>query len=181
MTETDWALYQKEDEQHYGPVPSPAQRHYLNSDTQESLLENAARLVSEIADISVEVPRRVFHTFQGLEHRLEKFWEKNGVQAVNDSKSTTPASLSYALSRYPDKGVVLITGGRVKTPSFMECLPSLRLRAKKIIVIGEARPMMQKEWAELNPEPAATLAEAVQKANQAAGKGDTILFSPACS
>jgi len=85
------------------------------------------------------------------------------------------------LERYPDQSVVLITGGRVKTPSFMECFPALKAKAKKIIVIGEARPMMLNEWAELNPESADSLAAACQTALASAKKGDTILFSPACS
>ena len=181
MKSDDWMLFQKEDEKKYGPITSSAKKLYLTSDSTESLLENAARQVSEIADISIEVPRRVFHSFEGLEHRLENFLEVKGVSAVNDSKSTTPASLMWALGRYPDHSVVLITGGRVKTPSFAECLPLLRLKAKKIIVIGEARDLMLKEWAELHPHAAATLEEACSLVKKSAEKGDTILFSPACS
>jgi len=181
MTPSDWALFQEEDEKNYGPIPSHAQKHYLHFDSNESLLESAARQVSEISDVSVEIPRRIFHSFQGLEHRLEKFLEKDGIQFVNDSKSTAPASLSYALSRYPDKSIVLITGGRVKTPSFMECFPTLKQKAKKIIVIGEARELMLREWKELNPVPAETLEQACQMSMKAAVSGDVILFSPACS
>lgn len=177
-----WALLQESDEKKYGfIVPERAHKRYLKQDSEESLLENAARQAAEIADISVEVTRRIFQDFEGLEHRLEKFSEKNGIAAVNDSKSTTPASLIWALGRYPDKSVVVITGGRVKTPSFLECLPALRQKAKKIIVIGEAREMMLREWHELNPVYAATLNEACKLSVSSAEKGDTILFSPACS
>ena len=181
MKSDDWMLFQKEDEKKYGPITSSAKKLYLTSDSSESFLENAARQVSEIADISIEVPRRVFHSFEGLEHRLEKFGESRGVSFVNDSKSTTPASLIWALSRYADHSVVLIAGGRVKTPSFVECLPLLRQKAKKIIVIGDARDLMLKEWSALQPTAAATLEEACSLAKKSAEKGDTILFSPACS
>ncbi len=181
MTGHDWMLIQKSDEEQYGPIRSAATKHYLNPVGQESLLENAARQVAEIADVSFAAVDHVFRNFEGLEHRLEKFAEKNGIQAVNDSKSTTPASLIWALGRYPDKSVVLITGGRVKTPSFKECLPALKAKAKKIVVIGEARPMMLKEWAELNPESAESLAAACKTAIASAQKGDIVLFSPACS
>lgn len=181
MTEHDWMLIQKSDEDQYGPFRFAATKHYLNPVGQESLLENAARQVAEIADVSFSVVDHVFRNFEGLEHRLEKFWEHDGVQAVNDSKSTTPASLIWALGRYPDQSVVLITGGRVKTPSFMECLPALKAKAKKIVVIGEAQPMMLQEWAELNPHSAESLAAACKTAWASAKKGDTVLFSPACS
>lgn len=181
LVEHDWILLQQSDEKQYGPIRSSATKHYLNPVGQESLLENAARQVAELADVSFSVVDHVFRNFEGLEHRLEKFWDRDGVQAVNDSKSTTPASLIWALGRYADKSVVLITGGRVKTPSFMECLPALKTKVKKIIVIGEARPLMLKEWAELAPFPADSLEAACKLALQTAQQGDTILFSPACS
>ncbi len=176
-----WILLQKTDEELYGPVQDRAHKRYLNPEGDESLLQHTARQVAEITDISFTIVDRVFKSFEGLEHRLEKFWDQNGVQAVNDSKSTTPASLIWALGRYPDKSVVLITGGRVKTPSFKECLPALRQKAKRVIVIGEARDLMTQEWSELSPIAATSLDDACSMAKKFATKGDTILFSPACS
>ncbi len=181
MKPSDWMLIQKSDEDKYGPVRSEAAKSYLNSGENENLLENAARQTSEIADVSSVIINQVFKNFEGLEHRLEKVTGPNGVQAVNDSKSTTPASLIWALGRYPDKSVVLIAGGRVKTPSFAECLPALSQKAKKVIVIGEARTLMLKEWQEIRPQAAESLEEACRFAQAAAQNGDTILFSPACS
>lgn len=176
-----WMLLPKSDEEKQGPLQTRAHKRYLVPEGDESLLQHTARQVAEIADVSFTVVDRVFQNFEGLEHRLEKFWEKDGVQAVNDSKSTTPASLIWALGRYADQSVVLITGGRVKTPSFKECLPALRAKAKKVIVIGEARDLMLKEWSELNPVAAISLENACAIAKQSATKGNTLLFSPACS
>ncbi len=181
MQSSDWMLVQKSDEEKYGPFNSAARKLYLKPEGTESLLENAARQTAEILKIHSDVSKQVLQSFEGLEHRLEKFWEQGGIQAVNDSKSTTPASLIWALERYPDKSVVLITGGRVKTPSFKECLPTLRQKEKKIIVIGEARDMMLKEWHELSPQAAESLESACHLARSFAQQGDTLLFSPACS
>ena len=49
------------------------------------------------------------------------------------------------------------------------------------MVIGEARELMLREWAELTPQPVESLEAACRSAWQSAQKGDTLLFSPACS
>lgn len=181
MQPSDQIFLQKVDEIKYEPILTSAQKHYLVSEGNESLLESTVYQVANAVGVAKGVVTQVLGSFEGLEHRLEKFWDQGGVQAVNDSKSTTPASLMWALNRYADKSVVLITGGRVKTPSFKECLPALRTKSKKIIVIGEARPLMLSEWSELRPEAVDSLEAACRVARHSAQKGDTILFSPACS
>jgi len=145
---------------------------------------NAAvvRLVCRHLECRDEETERVLRNFEGLEHRLEEVGRSNEIVYVNDSKSTTPASLSWALEKYHDKRVILIAGGRPKSSSFGGCRGLVERAVKKAILIGEARPLLLLEW-----RGACDLFEtnelrlAVAEAHRNAVRGDTILFSPGCS
>jgi len=125
---------------------------------------------------------QVIREFRGLEHRLEYVATIRGVRVINDSKSTTPESLLYALERCAGR-LVPIIGGRDKGCEFGALAePLLEERIRGVVLIGESRPRLR---ALLNGQTAvqecATLGEAVGEALRLAHPGDTVLFSPACA
>lgn len=125
---------------------------------------------------------QVIREFRGLEHRLESVATIRGVRVINDSKSTTPESLLYALERCAGR-LVPIVGGRDKGCEFGAlATPLMEERIRGVVLIGESRPRLR---ALLNGQTAvqecATLGEAVDEALRLARPGDTVLFSPACA
>jgi UDP-N-acetylmuramoylalanine--D-glutamate ligase len=57
--------------------------------------------------------------YSGLEHRIEFVREIDGIQYINDSKSTSPDATKVALEAFGDnKNIILIAGGSDKKVSF---------------------------------------------------------------
>lgn len=76
-------------------------------------------------------------SFNGVEHRLEPSGQINGVEFVNDSKSTNIDSTIKAINAYPNR-IFLILGGRDKNLDFCDLFAKMPVRVKKIALIGEA-------------------------------------------
>jgi UDP-N-acetylmuramoylalanine--D-glutamate ligase len=125
--------------------------------------------------------RHVLMTFPGLEHALEFVRERRGVRFVNDSKGTNVDATLKALESI-DQPIWLIAGGRDKGGDFSRLTQAVRRRVKRVILIGEAGPLLQQAWEDVATMiEAATLREAVDLAAQGASSGDVVLLSPACA
>lgn len=119
-----------------------------------------------------------------IEHRLEQFIDPgktDGVIYINDSKSTNPASLTYALERQKQK-VILIVGGKNKGNHFDALRPLVSHKVKHLIIFGECKELMREDLGPAAPyEIAADLADVLSRAKLAAQRGDVVLFSPGCA
>ncbi|MBU1995971.1 MAG: hypothetical protein KKF78_02310, partial [Candidatus Omnitrophica bacterium] len=73
----------------------------------------AVKAVAKILGIDMEVCNEVFEKFGGVEHRMEKVRDIDGVDYINDSKATTVESGRWALNIL-SKPVVMICGGKDK-------------------------------------------------------------------
>lgn len=114
-------------------------------------------------------------------HRCEFVREVNGVTWINDSKSTNLDALSHALAGQTG-GVVLIAGGKNKGFSFAPVAELVADKAHDVVLIGEMREAIAADWGRgVACHPCESLAEAVDKAQALARKGDTVLFSPGTS
>jgi UDP-N-acetylmuramoylalanine--D-glutamate ligase len=138
--------------------------------------------VGRILDVPDPLTSQVIRQFRGLEHRLEHVGTLRGVTIVNDSKSTTPESLLYALARCPGS-VVPIIGGRDKGLDFRPLTAALaEERVHGIVLIGESRRQLHGLLnGRANVRECATLEAALDAALELAPPGDTVLFSPACA
>jgi UDP-N-acetylmuramoylalanine--D-glutamate ligase len=128
--------------------------------------------------------RETVRRFQPVEHRLEKVAEINGVRFFNDSKATSVDATMKALEAFADDGlkVVLILGGRGKQAPYSPLLPLVRERVRRMILIGEDAPVIEKELNGAAPfEHAADMHDAVTRAFSAAEPGDVVLLAPACA
>jgi len=140
----------------------------------------AAIEVARVMDIDFEVCQKVFESFRGVEHRLEWVRQLNGVDYINDSKSTTAEAGRWALES-ASKSIVMICGGRDKNIDFTILRDLVSQKVKKMVVIGEAREKIKKAFHDVvSLEEAKDLEQAVIRAREHAVAGDVVIFSPMC-
>lgn len=183
MKDSDVMICRKTDEEDFfQDFRTQAKRVYFDKRAASDPNEAALLCAAEALGCSSETARKTFANFQGIEHRLEKFAERNGVIFINDSKATTPASLLWALGKYPDHRVVLIAGGHAKSEDFGDLVPMIRRKVKRAILIGEARAMIQKAWeGATSVLEAPSFDEACARAVEGTESGDVVLLSTACA
>ncbi len=120
-------------------------------------------------------------TFKADPHRLEYITTINDVMFYDDSKATNIAALARALESF-NKPVSLIMGGRDKGGDYLTLRGAVGKHVKKVVVIGEAKEKIISALGNtVNVEQASTIEAAVSAAYKAAGPGDAVLLSPACS
>ncbi len=123
------------------------------------------------------------HSFKGLPHRLSILGERNGVQYVDDSISTTPESALAALRSFPEKPCTQLLGGydrdldwrifaEASCNSNLNCVITLPGNADRIAAaLRRANPDL--------PVIAATdMEDAVTKAAASTPPGGVIILSP---
>ena len=128
--------------------------------------------------------RETVRRFRPVEHRLEEVAEVNGVRFFNDSKATSVDATMKALEAFAaERGkVVLILGGRGKQAPYSPLAPLIKQLARKLILIGEDAPAIERELGAVVPfETAADMHDAVERAFAAAQPGDIVLLAPACA
>ena len=141
----------------------------------------AAVTYALLSGCSLDVIRQVLREFPGLEHALEIVRERRGVRFVNDSKGTNVDATLKALESI-DQPIWLIAGGRDKGGDFSRLAPVIRQRVARLILIGEATPLIAnavRGYQAINR--AGTLREAVELAAAGAAAGEVVLMSPACA
>ena len=133
---------------------------------------------------SAESLAETVREFQPVEHRLEEVAEVKGVRFFNDSKATSVDATMKALEAFADdRGkIVLILGGLGKQAPYSPLGPLIRERVRKMILIGEDAPAIEKEIGDAAPfATAENMREAVEGAFGAAQGGDIVLLAPACA
>jgi len=155
---------------------SEASLSALNENTQ------AVLQVARVLGIPDPASWQAVRAFRGLEHRLERVGAVHGVAYINDSKSTTPDSFLYALSRV-STSVVCILGGRDKGLDFTPLAQACRGKSvRSVILLGECRERLADVLGpQVETVKASSLEEAVRLARKIAVPGETVLFSPACA
>lgn len=146
-------------------------------------LANALAALASVLplELSPATLRQVLREYAGLEHRLEPAGEIAGVAFINDSKATNAGSLEVALQSFPAP-VVLIAGGRDKGQDFAPLAGLVRRAVRQLVLIGEGAAAMERAWSGVPAVRAATLADAVDAAFEAARPhGATVLMSPGCA
>jgi UDP-N-acetylmuramoylalanine--D-glutamate ligase len=134
--------------------------------------------------VGPESLRETVGRFRPVEHRLEEVAEINGVRFFNDSKATSVDATMKALEAFANEPgkVVLILGGRGKQAPYSPLAEVIRKRVRKMILIGEDAPAIERELKSAAPfEPAADMHDAVVRAFAAAQAGDVVLLAPACA
>lgn len=145
-------------------------------------IENALAAVASLErfGVAAESCRRALRDFRGLEHRMEKVAEKEGVIFFNDSKATNVEAAVKSLIGL-DSPVILIAGGYDKGSDYSK-LAEVAGRLKLIVTIGAAAPLIEKAMEGVaDTLRAGSMEDAVRMASSAAAPGDLVVLSPACA
>lgn len=141
----------------------------------------AAATIGVLCGCPLPIIRDVLRTFPGLEHAMELVRKRRGVTYINDSKGTNVDATLKALDGL-ETPVILIAGGRDKGGDFPRLQKAVRSRVKRLVLIGESAPRIEKAMGGYRPIVVApTLKAAVEVAEQGASTGDVVLLSPACA
>ena len=138
--------------------------------------------VARIAGIPDDVAFKVFEAFQGVEHRTEKVRVVNGVEYINDSKSTKVEAGLWALTRVQGP-LIMICGGHDKGKfDFSGVQELVREKVTKMIVLTREDVVRAKLHAAFDGvvplEDHTDMGEAVRAAAGQARQGDRVLLSP---
>ncbi|MEO1022458.1 MAG: UDP-N-acetylmuramoyl-L-alanine--D-glutamate ligase [Bacteroidota bacterium] len=164
-------------EEHLMPIQELALggRHNLNNGL-------AVALAARAAEIKNDRIRESLQTFEGVEHRLERVRQVDGVRYINDSKATNVNAVWFALDSI-SVPLTLIMGGRDKGNDYAELMPLIKEKVHTIIALGESKDRIEEQLGQitLDFKRAETMGGAVRMAQKAARKGEVVLLSPACS
>lgn len=124
-------------------------------------------------------------SFSPLKHRLQFVKNVNGIDYVNDSKSTTPDSTITAINSV-DKPTILLLGGSDKNTSFNNLAKKIKKAKtiKNVVVCGETSNKIVcalKKVNYKNFKVATNFNTALCLATNLATEGDVVLLSPACA
>jgi UDP-N-acetylmuramoylalanine--D-glutamate ligase len=141
----------------------------------------AAATVSAIAGVAPPAMTSAVDTFEGLEHAMERVAVMGDFTFVNDSKATNVEAARRSIESF-ERDVVAIVGGRFKGGDLRLLRPPLSARAKAVVAIGEARPLIVEALEGAVPvRPADSMDEAVDAAFLLAQPAGVVLLAPACA
>jgi UDP-N-acetylmuramoylalanine--D-glutamate ligase len=145
--------------------------------------QNAASgiLAAALCGCSREAIAEGLRAFAPPPHRMAEVATVDGVRFIDDSKATNIGALQAALAGC-DRPVVLIAGGRDKGGDYALLREVVGARVKRLVLIGEAAPLMREALAPVVPcESAGDMADAVRRAVAATAPGDLVLLAPGCA
>ena len=141
----------------------------------------AAALAALLAGAAPDRIAAAVKTFPGVEHRIEFVRELHGVKFYNDSKATSVDATMKAVAAFPG-GLWVILGGKDKNSDYTVLREPLRMKARRVLLIGTAAPKIEEQLAKSVPVThCGTIDRAVELAARQAGRGDTVLLAPACA
>ena len=162
-------------------------RLFSKSDLQVSGLHNlenamAAALLARSRGADADAVRRGLSEFRGLPHRLEEVRRRRGVVWFDDSKGTNVGATEKSLEGFADHSVHLILGGRAKGTDPSALRDSVRRKARRLYLIGEAAGEFEEALgAWVDSENVGTLERAISRAAEQAQPGEVVLLSPSCA
>ncbi len=141
----------------------------------------AALALAEAGGVPLEAGVDALRTFGGLPHRMQTVAEIDGVVWINDSKGTNVGATEAAISGLPGP-LILLAGGVGKGADFTFLRQCVAGKVRLAVLFGSDRLSLA---AALGQETETVLVEdlraAMETARQRAGRGDTVLLSPACA
>jgi UDP-N-acetylmuramoylalanine--D-glutamate ligase len=141
----------------------------------------AAATVGALAGAAPAAMTAAVESFRGLEHAMELVADVGGVRFVNDSKATNVESALRSIESF-DRDLVAIIGGKFKGGDLGLLRAPLQARAKAVVAIGEARPIVRKALESALPVyEAESFSEAIARAYALAQPSGVVLLAPACA
>ncbi len=142
----------------------------------------AAGISANIAGINKQCIREALSDFEGVEHRLERVKEVDGVEYINDSKATNVNSCWYALQSMK-RPTVLILGGKDKGNDYTEIADLVKEKCVGLVYLGLHNEKLHGFFDPMGLPVADTqsMRDAVEACRKMASAGQTVLLSPCCA
>ena len=120
--------------------------------------------------------------FPGVEHRLEKVIEKDGVLWINDSKATNVDACHVALEAM-SRPTVLIVGGKDKGNDYNDIKELVREKCCALVFLGVDNAKLHAAFDDMGLDIADThsMKDCVAACRELAKPGDVVLLSPCCA
>lgn len=120
--------------------------------------------------------------FPGVEHRLEKVIEKDGVLWINDSKATNVDACHVALEAM-SRPTVLIVGGKDKGNDYNDIKELVKEKCRALVYLGADNAKLHAAFDDMGLEIADThsMKDCVEACRKLAKQGDVVLLSPCCA
>jgi UDP-N-acetylmuramoylalanine--D-glutamate ligase len=168
------------------PLMPRADVHLLGAHNVANALAAVLGVVrAERGRLSLSARDRIIEglqSFRPLPHRLEPVGEANGVAWINDSKATNVSSTRVAIESMT-RPTVLLLGGVHKGEPYTSLADVIRAHCPLVIAYGRAAGRIVEDLGHLVhvARVDGTFGDVLRKAREAAGPGDAVLLSPACS
>ena len=120
--------------------------------------------------------------FPGVEHRLEKVTEKDGVLWINDSMANNVDAFHVALEAM-SRPTILIVGGKDKGNDYNDIKPLVKEKCAGVVYLGADNAKLHAAFDDLGLPTADThsMKDCVEACRKMAKKGDVVLLSPCCA
>lgn len=135
--------------------------------------------VARLLGLDIQQMPAILERIESPEHRVTRIAQINGIDFYDDSKSTIPQATHGALTRFPERPVILFFGGVSKGVSRESFFKNLPANLKHIYLFGAEAGILKNYCPlTLSHSEHATLQEAFQACTQKMAPGDVVLFSP---
>lgn len=142
----------------------------------------AAGIAAHLSGISNETLHECLSNFEGVEHRLEKVANIDGVQYVNDSKATNVDACWYALDSMTTP-TILIIGGKDKGNDYNAIKDLVKEKCAGLVYLGADNKKLRDFFDGMGIPTADThsMKDCVAACKEMAKPGYTVLLSPCCA
>ena len=142
----------------------------------------AAGLACLIAGVEKDTIHKGLSDFPGVEHRLEKVGQFEGVYYVNDSKATNVDACWYALESMKTP-TILILGGKDKGNDYNQIKDLVKQKCAGLVYLGADNKKLHDNFDALGIPVCDThsMKDCVAACRELAKPGDTVLLSPCCA
>ena len=153
-------------------------------------LDNLSGVFSVLQYLGMDIKKAVeaLKNFEPLEHRLQNFAEKNGINFINDSISTAPEAAIGAMKSF-DENIVIISGGQYLEQNYADYAEYVanNPKVKMVVAMYQSGPKIaqaikdtvkREDFVLLESD---NMEEVVAKSYQLLkenGQGGDVLFSP---
>ena len=149
------------------------QHNYMNILASLALLNGAGYDIAQF--------RTGLTKFEGLEHRMQKVIEHNGVLFIEDSKGTNVGAVIAGVGGI-NRPIHLILGGDGKGQDFMPLRQLVMDKCLSVALIGQDAAKLAEVLVDIpNVQQFDSLENAVIACMNLAKSGDAVILSPACA
>lgn len=142
----------------------------------------AATLAALTAGVPDDIVKEGLQDFPGVEHRLERVCQVDGVTYINDSKATNVDACYCALDSMTSP-TILILGGLDKGNDYTTLHEMVRRHCKAFVYLGADNTKLHESFDHLGLPVADThnMKDCVAACRNLSEPGDTVLLSPCCA